>query len=257
VDLELAGKTALVTAASRGIGRAVACRLANEGMTVVAGARSADRQEEEHGTGRILPRFSDLADKTATEKLVASVVDAHGRLDVLVINTPGPKIMPVLSTSWDDWAAAHELLLRPVVQLALAGAAQMREQGGGTILLLSSTWVRQPAPGGVLSSSYRSAASLMLKTLSREVAGDGVRVLQVMPGATSTERMQNIVSAKAAAHGSSNEAEIAEIVAAIPLGRWAEPEEIADVVAFAASPRAGFMTGSILTVDGGAVAAAN
>lgn len=257
MELEIAGQIALVTAASRGIGRAVAERLADEGMKVIAGARSADRDIEPRGEGHIIPVHSDLSDAQATASLVDQVVAEYGRLDVLVLNTPGPKILPVLETSWEDWATAHEQLLRPVVQLATAGARQMRRQGSGTILLLSSTWVRQPAPGGVLSSSYRSAASLMLKTLAREVAGDGVRVLQVMPGATGTERMQNIVTAKSQANGTTVEEEIAEVVSAIPLGRWAEAEEIADVVAFAVSRRASFMTGSTITVDGGAVMASN
>ena len=257
MDLEIAGQTALVTAASRGIGRAVAHRLADEGMTVLAGARTAEREEEKRGQGNIIPIVSDLSDAEATGSLIDDVVRQHGRLDVLVLNTPGPKIAPVLETTWEDWYAAHDMLLRPVVQLALAGARQMRKQGSGTMVLLSSTWVRQPAPGGALSASYRSAASLMLKTLAREVAAEGIRVLQVMPGATGTDRMQNIVSAKASTHGTTPDQEIANVVAGIPLGRWAEPEEIADVVAFAVSPRASFMTGSTITVDGGAVAASN
>jgi NAD(P)-dependent dehydrogenase (short-subunit alcohol dehydrogenase family) len=255
VDLELAGGTALVTAASRGIGRAVTERLAEEGMTVVAGARSADREEEKIGSGRILPLVSDLADAEQTCTLVDRVVAEQGRLDVLVLNTPGPRIVPALDTSWADWDAAHDLLLRPVVQLALAGGRKMREQGSGTIVLLSSTWVRQPAPGGVLSASYRSAAAALIKTLAGELAPHGVRVVHVMPGATGTDRMQAIVDTKAARNGTTTEAEIAAVVRDIPLGRWAQAREIADVVAFAASPRAGFMTGSAVSVDGGAVRA--
>jgi 3-oxoacyl-[acyl-carrier protein] reductase len=255
VDLELIGGTALVTAASRGIGRAVSERLAEEGMTVVSGARSASREIETLGAGRIVPLVSDLADAEQTGSLVDTVVADHGRLDVLVLNTPGPRIVPALDTIWGDWETAHDLLLRPVVQLAVAGGRHMREQGSGTIVLLSSTWVRQPAPGGVLSASYRSAAAAFVKTLAGELAPHGVRVVHVMPGATGTDRMQAIVASKAAKNGTTEDDEILAVVRDIPLGRWAQAHEIADVVAFAASRRAGFMTGSSLVVDGGAVRA--
>lgn len=189
MDLQLRGKTALVTAASRGIGRAVAVRLAEEGMTVTAAARTHGGDPEDMGEGTLVPMVHDLADVDATQGLVARVVAEQGRLDILVLNTPGPKIVPVLDTSWDDWAGAHDLLLRPVVQLATTGARQMVKQGGGTIVLLSSTWVKQPAPGGVLSAAYRSAAAAMVKTLAAEVAPHGVRVVHVMPGATGTDRI--------------------------------------------------------------------
>lgn len=256
MDLELAGGIALVTAASRGIGGAVAHRLAAEGMTVVAASRSAGASEE-IGPGRLVPHAHDLSDAAATERLVSDVVEEHGRLDVVVLNTPGPKIGPALETTWADWSDAHDKILRPVVQMALSAARQMVRQESGTIVLLSSTWVRQPAAGGVLSSSYRAAAAAMAKTLANEIAAAGVRVVHVMPGATGTDRMQDIVAAKAAGNGTTHEHEVARVVGDIPLGRWAEPTEIADAVAFLASPRAAFITGASLAIDGGAIRSVN
>lgn len=247
---------ALVTAASRGIGRATAERLALEGMTVIAAARTAGAVED-MGDGRIIPVELDLADAEATAGLVDRIVDEHDRIDVAVLNTPGPRLTPALDAEWSDWAAAHELLLRPVVQLGTAAGRRMREQGGGSIVLLSSTWVRQPAAGGVLSAAYRSAASSFVKTLSAELAPHQVRVNQVMPGATGTDRMQGIVEMKSRANGTTVDQEIAAVVADIPMGRWAEAAEIADAVAFLSSPRAAFITGTTLSVDGGAVRAAH
>lgn len=256
MDLRLQGGIALVTAASRGIGAAVADRLAEEGMTVIAAARTAG-EPASAGEGTVVPRTHDLGDSDATEALVDQVAQEHGHLDVLVLNTPGPRISPVLDTSWADWQAAHDLLLRPVVQLALAGARRMKAQGGGTIVLLTSTWVRQPAPGGGLSASYRAAASAFAKTLAAEVAPYGVRVVHVMPGATGTDRMQKIAEAKAAKNGTTVADENALVVKDIPLGRWADPAEIADAVAFLASNRASFITGASLAIDGGAIRSVN
>ncbi|PVX59524.1 SDR family oxidoreductase [Rhodococcus globerulus] len=253
MDLGLTGKTALVTAASRGIGRAVAERLAAEGMTVVATSRSGDGTVETVADGRIVAQSVDLGDPDRTGALIDDVVAQFGALDTLVMNTPGPPIKPVLATTWEDWETAHDTLLRPVVQLVTRAADVMAAGNGGTIILLTSTWVKQPKEGGALSAAYRAAAGAMLKTLSNELAAKGVRMLQVMPGATGTDRMTKIVEAKASANGSTVADEISKVVAEIPLGRWAEADEIADVVAFAASARSSFMTGSAITVDGGAV----
>ncbi|MFW0784877.1 SDR family oxidoreductase [Gordonia sp. CPCC 206044] len=248
---------ALVTAASRGIGRATAERLALEGMTVVAAARTVGTDVEDLGDGRIVPFEADLSDTEATAALVASVVEMHGSLDVAILNTPGPVIKPALDLTWTEWQAAHDLLLRPVIQLGTAAGRQMRRQGSGSIVLLSSTWVRQPAAGGVLSTSYRSAASAFVKSLAGELAASGVRVNQLLTGATGTDRMQGIVEMKSRNNGTTVEQEIEKVVTDIPMGRWAEASEIADAVAFLASERASFVTGSALVADGGAVRAAH
>lgn len=260
MDLELNGKVALITAASRGIGRAVAHRLAAEGATVVLSSRDKDALDAAIQAcgpvpGRLIAQPCDLSNPADTDTLIPEVLAAHGRLDVLVANTPGPAIKPFLETTTEDFATAYDLLVRPVLQLAHAAAKNMVQAGDGSIVFLTSTWVKQPVPGAVLSASMRSLISSLAKQMALELGPHGVRVNQLMPGATGTDRMRNIVEAKATANGTSAQQEIDKIVADIPLGRWAESEDIARAVAFLASPAAAFSNGAAVPVDGGAIRA--
>jgi 3-oxoacyl-[acyl-carrier protein] reductase len=260
VNLELHDKVALVTAASKGIGRAVVKQLALEGARVAMSSSSTGRLSEAlksmpEVAGNVSPFPADLTDPQATADLFNSVLAKFGRLDILVMNTPGPRIVPFVETTPADWAAAYNTLLRPAVDLALMASRQMVTQGGGSIVFLTSTWVKQPAPGGVLSSSMRSAISAMSKQMAIELARHKVRVNQVMPGATGTDRMKNIMAAKAAANHTSEPEETERAVREIPLGRWAEPEEIAAAVAFLVSPKSAFTSGASLQLDGGAIRA--
>lgn len=252
MDLSLDGTVALVTAASRGIGAAVTTRLANEGATVVAVSRSG-AEPERVDRGRVVSWSVDLADAEVTEGLVDRVVAEFGQLDSVVVNTPGPPLLRVADTTWQTWQESHDLLLRPAVQVGTAAARVMSAQGSGTIAFMTSTWVVQPVEGGVLSAAYRSAVAALSRTLALELAPTGVRVVQIMPGATETERMRRIIETKSAARGTTIEDEVQAIADGVPIGRWAQPEEIADVVAFMLSKRASFMTGSSVIVDGGAV----
>lgn len=253
MDLGLTSKIALVTAASKGLGYAIAGRLASEGATVVISSREGDtlRAAEKELNVTAIP--ADLTEDGAATALVGDVIGRFGRLDILVSNTPGPRISPLLDLSDEDWAGAYASLLRPAVQLSRAAGRHMAPRGEGSIIFLTSTWVKQPAAGGGLSATMRSAISSLSKSLALELAPSGVRVNQVMPGATATERMINIATAKAARNGTTVDEENAKVVADIPLGRWAQAPEIADGVAFLASPRSAFTTGHSLSIDGGAV----
>lgn len=255
MDLQLKGKFALVTAASKGIGKAVAHRLASEGATVAVASRSVEESEarEFPGGGRLVPFKLDLSSTADTDTIVARVLEQFGRLDIAVLNTPGPSLKPFLQTDLTDWVSAFDLLVRPAVQLALASAKHMAENKSGSIVFLTSTWVKQPAHSGALSASMRSVLSSLSKQMALELGPDNVRVNQVQPGATATDRMENIVKMKADKNGTTPQQEIDLIVRDIPLGRWGEPQEIADAVAFLVSPNAGFITGATLQIDGGAV----
>lgn len=254
MDLELTGKIALVTAASRGIGRAIAERLAAEGATVIAVSRSGG-DEAASLPGKIVNWTEDLDRDGVCETLVDRVLAEFGRLDIAVVNTPGPPLLPLVDTTWQQWQDSHDRLLRPAMQIGTAAGRAMRDAGGGVIVFMTSTWVVQPVEGGGLSAVYRSGVSALSRTLAIELASSGVRVVQVMPGATETDRMRSIIESKSAAHGTSYDDEVQVIADAIPLGHWAQPAEIADVVAFVASPRSSFLTGSAITLDGGAVRA--
>jgi 3-oxoacyl-[acyl-carrier protein] reductase len=257
MDLGLGGKVVLVTAASRGIGLACARRFVAEGATVAISARRADglaaAVAQLGGAGRVTSHAADLTSEAETARLLDEVDRAHGRLDVLVSNTGGPRIAAFVDTTLADWAAAYELLLRPAVQLAHGAARRMTAAGGGSIVFLTSTWVKQPKPGGVLSAAMRSAVSALAKQLALELAPHRIRVNQVLPGATGTDRMRAILASAAHRSGATEEDELRKVVADIPLARWASPEEIADAVAFLASARSAFITGTALQVDGGAV----
>lgn len=260
MDLELTGKVALVTAASKGIGRAIARRLVVEGASVAVNARPGPALEAAlvelsaltPDDGRVVALPADLAEAGSGSRLVGDVIDRFGRLDILVSNSPGPRLMPAIEASDEDWLDAYAKLLRPAVQLSRAAATHMVERGGDrSIVFMTSTWVKEPRHGSVLSSAMRSAVSALSKQMATELAPRGVRVNQVMPGVTATDRIRQIAAGEAARSGATVEEEIARVAAGIPLRRIGVPEEIADAVAFLVSARSGFTTGQSLAIDGG------
>ncbi|MGV9861065.1 SDR family oxidoreductase [Rhodococcus koreensis] len=261
MNLELEGSVALITAASKGIGYAIAERLALEGTEVVISSRPGPTLDAALERLRAIAPApvhavpADLLRPGAGTELIMRVIAERGRLDILVSNSPGPPIKPVLDTTDEDWDDAYAALLRPAVQLGRAAAQHMSDRGSGAMVFITSTWVKQANHGGVLSAALRSGVSAFAKQLANELSHNGIRVNQLMPGATETERMQKIIAAKTAQHGTTADEELAQIVSSIPMGRWASPEEIADAVAFLVSKRTGFLTGQALAVDGGAIRA--
>jgi 3-oxoacyl-[acyl-carrier protein] reductase len=254
MDLGLADKVALVTAASSGIGRATAIQLAKEGAKVVVVGRDADKLRE---VAAAAPNIHTVAlDLTSPRlaQLVPDLVAQHGTIDIAILNTGGPTLQPFLNTTLEQWDAAFGLLVRPAVTIALGAATHMARQGAGAILFLTSTWTKQPLAGSsCLTTSMRAALSALSKQMSLELGPRGVRVNQLMPGATATARMEAVLANRAKKAGTTVAEESSKSHADIPFKRWARPEETADAITFLVSERATYISGQTLAVDGGSM----
>jgi len=204
------------------------------------------------GTGAdVLPLVSDIADADSAERTVAEVESRYGTLDVLVLNAGGPPPGRVLEVDDQSWQRAFELLLLGPLRLARILLPRMAKRGFGRVVFVTSTAVRQPQPDLAASVVLRSAVTAAAKLLSREFAAEGVTVNCVAPGATATERRRQILENRARTAGTVFGDINAEDLAAIPAGRAGEPEEIGVAVAFLVSELAGYVNGTVLTVDGG------
>ncbi|HEX9968266.1 MAG TPA: SDR family oxidoreductase [Solirubrobacterales bacterium] len=252
MDLGLQGRVALVMGASRGIGRGIATVLAREGASVAIASRTEEKLQEaaaaiekpatESG-GQVTAFVADTGDLDRLAALPADVEAELGPVEILVANTGGPPYGGALEHELPDWEAAYrELVLAPRV-LAEAVLPGMRERGWGRIVNVGSTTTIEPNPALNLSNSHRMAAVGFLKTLSREVAGDGITVNTVATGRFATERLADgggsLKSAEAAAREE------------VPVGRLGQPAESGDLVAFLCSERAAYITGTVISIDGG------
>jgi 3-oxoacyl-[acyl-carrier protein] reductase len=257
MDLGLAGKRALVLSSSRGLGRACAEALAAEGTDVVMTARSRDQLDavaaaiNERSGGRAHAVAGDLG--RDLQEIHQAAVGRLGGIDILVANTGGPPAGTALAVKPEQWAPQFDAIVMPVVAMTGLVLPGMRERGFGRILTIASTSVQQPLPNLVLSNALRSSIVGWAKTLSAEVAKDGITVNLVLPGRIQTDRTGQLDAANAKAQGKSVEQITEAMLASIPAGRYGRVEEFADVVCFLASERASYVTGSMIRVDGGAV----
>ena len=254
MDLELKNRRALVTGASRGLGRAIAAALAAEGAEVVAVARNLERLNElaaatPAGRGTIIAHACDLADASAIVALGAALE----RADILVLNTGGPPPGSAAGTADAVWIQQFEAMFLSAIRLTRLALPGMRQRGFGRILAVVSSGVIQPIPNLGISNALRSALVGWAKTLAGEVAGDGVTVNCIAPGRIATDRVAELDQGRAKREGIDIDQVEKESRAAIPAGRYGDAAEFASVAAFLASPRASYMTGGIIRVDGGMI----
>ena len=257
MDLGLKGKVALVAAASRGLGRAVAEELAAEGASLVLCARGAESlaracEEIERTTGaNVLGVMSDVSSSGGVSRIVRMALECFGRVDILVTNAGGPPAGTFETLSAEDWETATRLTLTSVLNLTRAVLPGMRERRWGRILNITSIAVKQPVENLMLSNSLRAAVTGFARTLANEVAAEGITVNNLLPGYTRTERVEELARAVASREGVSEREALARWEAEIPMRRLGQPREFAALAAFLASERASYITGTNITVDGG------
>jgi 3-oxoacyl-[acyl-carrier protein] reductase len=257
MDLQLKGKRALVTGASRGLGYATARVLAQEGCQVAINSRdeakltAAAQQLERETGGTVLALRGDLTAPATPQELVEQCAKALGGLDLLVTNSGGPP--PGRFESFDDgaWQAAFELNLLSHVRLIRAALRYLRQSPAASVLTITSYSVKQPLPNLVLSNSVRAATVGLTKSLALELGNEGIRFNSILPGWTETERVQVLMAQRAQVSGTSTETELKKQAKDSPFGRMGTPEEFANAAVFLLSPAASYITGVMLTVDGG------
>ena len=257
MDLGIRGKIALVSASSKGLGRAIAEELAAEGANLVMCARgeealrsSADSIRKSAGV-KVVEVAADVSQQEGIDRVAKSALDAFGRVDILVTNSGGPPSGSFDNFTPDAWESATRLLLYSAVGLARAVLPGMKERRWGRVLNVTSIAVKQPIDGLMLSNSLRAAVTGFARTLANEVAQFNVTVNNIMPGYTRTDRVDQLARATSEKTGMSLKEAYARWEKEIPMGRLGEPREFAALAAFLASERASYITGSSIAVDGG------
>lgn len=257
MDLGIKDRVALVVAASKGIGYAAARELAKEGARVFLCSRDEKRASEaaqqiHDETGATVAGIAaDVTDNESVEHLVNLVHERTGRIDILVNNAGGPPSTTFADTDLDMFRKAFELNALSAIRLAKLVLPGMQSQKWGRIVNITSVSVKQPIDGLLLSNTVRAGLTGWAKTVSTEVAADGVTVNNIAPGYTLTERQDELATARAKAMGKPKEEMIGMWAAQVPMRRLASPEEIAAAITFLASERASYITGVTLQVDGG------
>ena len=258
MDLGISGRVAMVAAASKGIGRAIALGLAEEGCRVSICARSEENLESARhdlealiGPHEVLTLAADVSRAEDLENWYKRTVERFGTVDILVTNTGGPPAAKFLQLTDEQWESGFQSTLMNIVRLCRLAIPDMQEKGWGRIIHVTSLVAKQPSDDLTISTTLRTGISALTRTMANQVAADGILVNAVLPGNTLTERQTHLANVRAKAHGITPEEAMRRTESAIPLARMAEPREIADAVVYLASERASYITGVSLLVDGG------
>jgi 3-oxoacyl-[acyl-carrier protein] reductase len=260
MDLGLTGKVAMVGGASRGLGYAVARLLLREGARVsIASSQAAAiadagaRLTQETGSVDVLTTAADLKSGPAITAWFASTTARFGGVDLLFINTGGPPPGPALSFDDSGWQSAFDLLVLSAVRMARLAAPSMAARGGGSIVVSSSSAVKEPIANLALSNVLRASAAALAKTLANELAPQHIRVNHLMPGRIDTDRVRQLDEARSRQAGVSVGEQRSRTEKTIPLGRYGAPDEFAAAAVFLLSPASAYTTGATLQVDGGMI----
>jgi 3-oxoacyl-[acyl-carrier protein] reductase len=258
MDLELTGKHAFVTGSSRGLGFAAARQLVREGCHVALNSRTPDELNQavqelsRTGKGTACGVVGDVADVEQSAALVQEAAEKLGGLDLLVTNAGGPPAGAFGSFSEAEWQQAIQLSFLSHVRLIKAALPYLRQSASPSVLTITSYSVKQPIPNLVLSNSVRAATVGLTKSLALELGQEKIRFNSILPGWTKTERVLELMEARAQQNQTSLQEELEKQTADIPLQRMASPEEFGKAAAFLLSPAASYITGVMLPVEGGA-----
>jgi len=257
MDLGLKDKRALVTGSSRGLGYAAALALAKEGCKVAINGRDeakikavAEKMSKETGT-QVIGLAGDVSLPDVPEKLIQQAVETFGGLDILITNAGGPPPGSIDSLDEAAWQKGVDLGLMLHVRLIKAALPHLRKSDAPSVLTVTSMSVKQPIANLLLSNSVRMATIGLTKSLALELGAEGIRFNSILPGWTETERVTELMTARATTNKSTVEDEIKKQSAQSPLGRLGQPAEFANAAAFLVSPAASYITGVMLNVDGG------
>jgi len=257
MDLQLKDKRALVTGASRGLGYATALGLASEGCRVAINSRNLEKLKEsarqiaEQCRTEVIALPGDLTEPSMPEMLIRQTAQAFDGLDILITNAGGPPPGPFDGFDDEAWQKGIELSLMSHVRLIRAALPWLRKSSAASVLAVTSYSVKQPIPNLVLSNSIRAATVGLVKTLALELGSDGIRFNSILPAWTETERVYALMENRARTNGTSVAEELVKQAKDSPLGRMGTPEEFANAAVFLVSPAAAYITGVMLTVDGG------
>jgi 3-oxoacyl-[acyl-carrier protein] reductase len=263
MNLGLENKIALVLASSKGIGLACAKVFYQEGANVMICSRSEEnlkaakaqilKRDLVNNNNKVEWTVADLMYDDDIKNLVSKTMDRFGRIDILVHNSGGPPSKPISNVSEEEWSNSIQLNLRSFIKISKLIIPIMLKQKGGKIIALTSVSVKQPLQNLVLSNTTRLGVVGFAKTLSNEYASENIRVNVVCPGPTLTNRMKEIIETNMRQMNKSEEEVKKQWTNQIPIGRMGKPEEIGNLVAFLASDKASFITGTTIQVDGGFV----